>query len=127
MLTQVCGTPDTAGTSPTITGGGPDPLFSQYPYPQDPTTGDAVANYPTNCNINMGPAKLITTGNGAGQFFQASAPLNTVTVVDTRDTDPGWTVNGRMGTLTQALTGPGRPSPVTSSAGRRPRPPTPVR
>jgi hypothetical protein len=105
VLTQVCGPPDTAGTSPTITGGGPDPLFSQYPYPQDPTTGDAIATYPTNCAINMGAAKLITSGPGAGQFFQASALLNTVTVVDTRDTDPGWTVNGHMGTFTQPLPG----------------------
>ena len=32
VLTQVCGAPDTAGTSPTTTGGGADPLFSQYPY-----------------------------------------------------------------------------------------------
>ena len=64
-----------------------------------------MATYPTNCNVNMGPAKLITTGTGAGQFFTATAPLNTVTVVDTRDTDPGWTVNGTMGTFTQPIPG----------------------
>jgi hypothetical protein len=105
VLTQVCTNAGPA-VAPTITpGGGPDPLFGDYPYPQDPTTGDSIANYPTDCAINMGPAKLITNGAGAGQFFQATGALNQVTVVDTRDTDPGWTVNGRMGTFTQAIPG----------------------
>jgi hypothetical protein len=105
VLTQVCTNAGPA-VAPTVTpGGGPDPLFGQYPYPQDPTTGDSLASYPTDCAINMGPAKLITSGAGAGQFFQATGALNQVTVVDTRDTDPGWTVNGRMGTFTQALPG----------------------
>lgn len=102
VLTQVC---SPGGTSPTITGGGPDPLFPQYPYPEDPTTGDSIATYPTDCGINMGPAKLIKTGTGAGQFFKATGALNQVTVVDTRDSDPGWTVNGRMANFTQAIPG----------------------
>jgi hypothetical protein len=122
VLTQVCGTgtgfgntsaapysngvvppnaaPVAPGTSPTpgnqSTGvGTPDPLFSGYPYPQDPNTGLALFTYPTDCRVDLGAAKLITSGPGAGQYFKADGKINQVTVVDTRDTDPGWTVNGQ--------------------------------
>lgn len=77
----------------------PDPQFSQYPYPVD-GNGDPNPSYPTNCGVALGTAKLVTSGAGAGQFFSASAVLNQVTVVDTRDTDIGWTANGTMGTFT---------------------------
>jgi hypothetical protein len=110
VLTQICGNhgTTTGGTAPTYTGttngvdgttpNTPDGLFSQYPYPTN-ANGDPIANYPTNCALNMGKAHFITTGSGAGQFFQATGPLNQVTVVDTRDTDPGFDVNGVMGTF----------------------------
>ena len=120
VLTQVCGTngplgaspaslgfpalpavdEDLVGTAPTLGAngtGGADPEFPEYPLPDDPT-------YPTHCGIALGTAKLVTSGPGAGQFFAANGVLNQVTVVDTRDTDPGWTVNGTMGTFSA---GPG--------------------
>jgi hypothetical protein len=102
VLTQVCGAHGavTTGTAPTFSGG-PDPLFPQYPYPVD-VNGDPTANYPTDCGLALGKAQLITSGAGAGQFFQATGVLNQVTVVDARDTDPGFTVNGQMGTFTSA-------------------------
>jgi hypothetical protein len=96
----------TTGTAPNL-GSGPidsgtaDPLFNQYPYPVD-ANGVPNPNYPTNCGINMGIARFITSGPGAGQFFQAKGFMNQVTVVDTRDTDPGWTATGNMGTFTNA-------------------------
>jgi hypothetical protein len=59
-------------------------------YPDDLNT----VVYPTNCSVSLGTAKLIKTGPGAGQYFRATGALNQVTVVDTRDADPGWTVTG---------------------------------
>lgn len=82
VLTQQCGGPTSGG------------LY-------DPTVGV----YPTDCTVNLGTAKLITTGPGAGQFFQATGALNQVTVVDTRDTDPGWNVNASVSNFTA---GPGK-------------------
>lgn len=68
------------------------------PYPQDDTTGLVIQPpYPTNCTIALGAAKLIKTGPGAGQYFAASGALHEVSVVDARDTDPGWTINAVMG------------------------------
>ncbi|MDP1818337.1 MAG: fibronectin type III domain-containing protein [Acidimicrobiales bacterium] len=81
-------------------GSNPDGGFAQYPYPTD-ADGVPSATYPTHCGIDLGKGKLITSGAGAGQFFAASGRLNQVTVVDTRDTDDGWTVNGTMGAFTK--------------------------
>lgn len=139
VLTQVCGTngaipaeaagggfpaftavpADLTGTGPTLTAGGSDtdPNFTngEYPYP-------AAPNYPTHCGVSLGTAKLITSGTGAGQFFQASGLLNQVTVVDTRDTDTGWTINGTVGTFSAGtgLTFSGSQlgwNPVTTDTG----------
>jgi hypothetical protein len=108
VLTQICGNhgSTTGGTAPTYTGsangidgttpGSPDGLFPQYPYPTD-NAGNPIANYPTNCGLTLSQASFITSGAGAGQFFQATGPLNQLTVVDTRDTDPGFAVDGVMG------------------------------
>ncbi|MDP1792641.1 MAG: hypothetical protein Q8K63_00780, partial [Acidimicrobiales bacterium] len=130
VLTQVCGKWDAmaaeaaqfgypngigasaasaTGTAPTTgsgTGGPADGEFSEYPYPSNPD-GTANAAYPTHCGIALGNAKLIATGgaaNGAGQFFAAEGRLNQITVVDTRDTDPGWSVNFAMSELSNAAT-----------------------
>jgi hypothetical protein len=100
------GTPDpnapgllTGGTAPTIAGGAADPNFNQYPYPVDangvPTNPGAVT-YPTNCGLSLGTAQLITSGSEAGKYFRASGRLNQVTVVDTRNVDAGWTLQGAM-------------------------------
>lgn len=89
VLTQVCA----GGTGPTLSAGGSDvdPAFTagEYPLPAAPA-------YPTHCGVDLGTAELITSGTGAGQFFSASGEIAQVTVVDTRDTDPGWTVNGAV-------------------------------
>jgi hypothetical protein len=44
----------------------------------------------------MGTARLLTAGPFAGTYFSASGRLNQITVVDTRDLDPGFTVNGTV-------------------------------
>jgi hypothetical protein len=84
----------TTGTAPIYTGAA-DPKFNQYPYPVD-ANGVPNPNYPTSCGVDLGIGKLITTGARAGQYFTATGRINQVTVVDTRDTDPGWTLNGTM-------------------------------
>ena len=38
----------------------------------------------------------MTQGAGAGQFFTATAAMNQVSIVDTRNVDLGWTVTGEM-------------------------------
>jgi hypothetical protein len=108
VLTQVCtkdGNP--VAHAPTVSGGGDDPLYAGYPYPQDALTGDSLASYPTNCGIALGNAHLLTAddptvpGDETGNFFEATGSINQVTVVDTRDVSPtGWTVNGSMASFT---------------------------
>lgn len=88
--------PTTGGTAPTVTGGGGDPFRGEYPYPTDENTGVANPNYPTHCGVDLGVARFVTRGAGAGQFFAARGILNQVTVVDTRDDDAGWTITGQM-------------------------------
>jgi hypothetical protein len=77
-----------------------DPNFGSYPYPVDPTTGiptnPGSVTYPTNCGLSLGIAKLITTGSEAGKYFRADGRLNQVTIVDTRNVDAGWTLQGSM-------------------------------
>jgi hypothetical protein len=117
VITQVCGTngpipadtlgtpgfpsgdlpavpEDLSGTGPLVAwpGGAPDPRFLDYPNPYP-------ATYPTHCGVDLGTAGLIESGDGAGQFYAADGVLNQVTVLDTRDTDVGWTVTGTMGTF----------------------------
>lgn len=79
------------GTSPLLTwpGGAVDPQFGNYPYP-------APATYPTHCGINLGTATLVTSGPLSGNYYRADGIINQVTVLDTRDSDPGWTVTGNM-------------------------------
>jgi hypothetical protein len=67
--------------------------FDQYPYPVD-ANGVPNPTYPTHCGVNLGSGKLITSGPRAGQYFTATGNINQVTVVDTRDTDPGFVING---------------------------------
>ena len=78
-------------------------VLTQYcatanPYPDEGTSGtvgdvsDVV--YGTHCAVALGTATLVKTGTQAGQYFEASGPMNEITIVDTRDTDDGWTVNG---------------------------------
>jgi hypothetical protein len=86
--------PVTAGVQP-----GPDPRFAQYPYPVD-AAGIPNPNYPTNCAIDLGTGQLITSGPRAGQYFKATGRIAQITVVNTRDADSGWTLNGRMSTFT---------------------------
>ena len=74
-------------TAPTIAGGGPDPQFGNYPYP-------APVTYPTTCGLDLGTATFVNSGTLAGEYYAADGRLNQVTVVDTRDVDSGWTVNG---------------------------------
>lgn len=90
---------DSAASDPNAGVGADDTLFPQYPYPVD-GNGDATATYPTNCGINLGTASLITSGPAAGAYFKATGRIAQLTVVNTRDADSGWTLNGRMSTFT---------------------------
>jgi hypothetical protein len=89
-----------AGSAPRLGGpdGPPDPKFPEYPNPAEP-------NYPTSCGIDLGTAQYVSAGEGRGQFFAAWGRLNQVTVVDTRDTDPGW---GVAGSVSDFDAGPGK-------------------
>ena len=94
---------DLIGTAPTTgaaAGGPADGLFGQYPYPVD-SNGLSNAVYPTHCGINLGIGRLVTAGTYAGDYFAAYGQIHQVTVVDTRDTDPGWTVTGTMSNFTK--------------------------
>lgn len=72
-----------------------DPAYASYPYPTD---GNGVANpaSETHCGLDLGVARYVTSGPGAGQYFAATAAMNQVTIVDTRNVDAGWTVTGQM-------------------------------
>lgn len=88
------------GTAPTLgLGGAADPLFAQYPYPVD-SAGIPNPNYPTDCAIDLGTGQLITSGPRAGQYFKATGRIAQITVINTRDADSGWTLNGRMSDFT---------------------------
>lgn len=80
---------DRIGTAPLTDLGAADPVFAEYPLPDVPT-------YPTHCGIDMGTGRLVTSGAFAGQYFSATGRLNQITVVDTRDLDAGFTVNGTV-------------------------------
>jgi large repetitive protein len=92
------GSPTQTGNAPLIArGGAADANFAEYPYPINDTTFEAEAAYPTYCGINLGRARFVTRGAGAGQFFAATGVIDQITIVDTRDDDPSWTVSGQMG------------------------------
>jgi hypothetical protein len=86
---------DSLPNDPNLGLGPTDTLFPQYPYPVD-GNGDYTVTYPTNCGINLGSGALITSGPRAGQYFKATGRIAQLTVVNTRDPDSGWTLNGRM-------------------------------
>jgi hypothetical protein len=79
VLTQAC-----AGSDP-------------YPDTNAPVGDVSDVVYPTNCTFDLGTATLVKTGALAGQYFQATGAMRQVTIVDTRDTDPGWNATGTMG------------------------------
>ena len=92
------GNPTQTGTAPSVSrGGAADPSFAEYPYPVNDTTFEAEATYPTYCGINLGRARFVTRGAGAGQFFAATGVIDQISIVDTRDDDTGWSVSGQMG------------------------------
>lgn len=99
------GTPaaNTAGSAPTTTATGTttDPYRPGYPYPTD-VNGDSVATYPTWCGLNLANAKFVTKGPGAGQYFATSGVINQISVVDTTNTDSGWTITGQVSNFASA-------------------------
>ncbi|MUH51898.1 MAG: hypothetical protein F2789_11895 [Actinobacteria bacterium] len=101
VLPILAASADQTGTAPSTPNAGSagDTLFSQYPYPVD-SNGLSNANYPTNCGISLGVGRLVTSGQYAGDYFAATGFINQVSVVDTRDTDPGWTVSGIVSNFT---------------------------
>jgi hypothetical protein len=76
------------------------PAFDGYPYPVVDATQVPNATYPTNCAINLGIARLITSGPNAGQYFGTTGRINQITVINTQDVDGGWTLNGKMSNFT---------------------------
>ena len=75
----------------TVAGPQPDPQRPNYPYPTD-QFGNPAANYPTDCQIDLGVAHLMSNG----QFFEATGVMDTVTVVETNSGDPGFSVSGQI-------------------------------
>src|SRR6185436_14922139 len=51
-------------------------------------SGVPLGTYPQDCTVNLGTAAL----NAAGTYYLATGAFDEVTVLDTRDTNPGWTV-----------------------------------
>ena len=92
---------DQVGSAPTIDAARTiaDTKFGQYPYPTDALN---VPNptYPTHCGLALGISHLVTTGTEAGKYFAVDGHLNQVSVVDTRDTDAGWTLSGSVTNFT---------------------------
>ena len=54
--------------------------------------GYNLGTVPQNCNLSFGTAVL----NANATYYTASTPIDAVKVLDTRDTDVGWTVTGSM-------------------------------
>ena len=60
------------------------------------------------CTLNMGEAQLVRLADDAslgGNFFTSSGRLSQVTVLDTRDSDLGWSVTATAGALTGSVSG----------------------
>lgn len=98
-----------------------DPNYTQgeYPYPVD-ANGVAAPAAETHCGLDLGVARFVTQGAGAGQYFSASAAMNQVTIVDTRNVDAGWTVTGKMSDFTattEASDGSGPTGSLDSFSG----------
>lgn len=127
VLTQACDTRFSGNPYPVDSQGVPLSPSTLYPTPSSQTGigGPQSTDYnpsgvfpavPGNCTIDLGHASFITTSGvptqptpgqsgtpgypsvGEGQFFKADGTLSTVAVVDTRDSDVGWNVNGLMKT-----------------------------
>jgi hypothetical protein len=93
VLTQACD-PTQTSPYPVDANGVPNPIY--------PTT---QAVYQGSCGVDLGHATFVTADQaatagfpaiGEGQFFTASGPMHQVSIVDTRDTDVGWTVSGSL-------------------------------
>jgi hypothetical protein len=54
--------------------------------------GYNLGTVPQNCNVGFGTAVLNTNAT----YYTATAPIDAIKVLDTRDTDLGWTVTGSM-------------------------------
>lgn len=54
--------------------------------------GYNLGTVPQNCNVSFGTAVL----NANATYYTATAPIDAIKVLDTRDTDLGWTVTGSM-------------------------------
>jgi len=81
-------------------------------FPKDLTaataTGTATYSGPTDpaCPLNMGEGELVRLEDDAklgGNYYTASGRLSQVSVIDTRDTDAGWSVTATAGTFTGSL------------------------
>jgi hypothetical protein len=93
VLTQACDATQ-ASPYPVDANGVPNPVY--------PTT---QAVYQGSCAVNLGHATFVTTDQpatatlpaiGEGQFFTATGAIKQVSIVDTRDSDVGWTVSGSL-------------------------------
>ena len=92
-LSAVSASSDQVGTAPQNGSNVSDPNYSQFPNPSTYTSGE-------HCGLTMGAASLLTTGDQAGSYYLATGTIAQTTVLDTRDTDAGWSLNVTMGTFT---------------------------
>jgi hypothetical protein len=103
------GSPGTAGTDPLFSANAS--LLSGYPFPTNADGSLPTTNYGTRCSLNLGNAHLVTTGANAGQYFAASGQIDQITVVNTQDTDAGYSVTGQVSSfLNTVQTGGGNRS-----------------
>lgn len=71
--------------------------------------------------VTVAPGTVTLTEQGTAAPQTATGILNTITVADTRNTYPGWSVSAQDSAFIGSGAA-GRPSRVTSSDGRRPAP-----
>ena len=80
-----------------------------------------LGTYPQDCTVNLGTAAL----NATGTYYVATGAFDEVTVLDTRDTNPGWTVNVQSTPFT-GVNPPTPSTPATSATAHLPPTPLPT-
>lgn len=71
-------------------------------------TGTEAGGGSSACNLDMGTAQLVRLADDAslgGNFFTADGRLSQITVLDTRDSDLGWSVTATAGDFTGSVSG----------------------
>jgi hypothetical protein len=93
VLTEACDTTNPT-PYPVDVNGVPNPV---YPTTQAVYSGSCSVNLPVPTFVTQNtPATTAYPAIGEGQFFKTDGEMHQVAVVDTRDTDPGYDVTGKL-------------------------------